>query len=244
MTQAECVSGAIKLRVDLGSVDINKPLISIYPDSYTLHPKFDKNKFKNNIALLRLPEKLDFNRSNGKYSPVRLPSISQIDELFVNSEAYFTGFGYPSQRTYSFILEFFFVFTNFHSIKETIVFNGYIQRFSFPISDSYNVSERLLFARQTIIPNSACALHYGNDLELVSPQVVCSQSTHVGQGPCTGDAGAPLVINEYGTYTLVGLLSFNHNDGGCGRLPIPAVSTRLTSYFPWIENITGYKFRM
>lgn len=101
-----------------------------------------------------------------------------------------------------------------------------------------------MFARQTIIPNNACALHYGSDLELISPKVICSQSTNVGQGPCVGDGGDPLVINEYGTYTLVGLLSFNHGDGGCGRLPVPAVFTRITAYYEWIERITGYKFRV
>lgn len=111
LTQAECITGASKLRADFGSVHINKPLLSVYPDSYTLHPQYDKNKFKNNIALLRLPEKLDFIGANGKFAPVQLPSMRQIDELFVNKESYFTGYGYPSQRMYSYSIPIIFVFT-------------------------------------------------------------------------------------------------------------------------------------
>ncbi|XP_055308203.1 vitamin K-dependent protein C-like, partial [Sitodiplosis mosellana] len=102
LTPAQCIKGAKAIRVDIGSVDINKPLISVYPDAFTLHPQYDNsnNKFKNNLALLRLPEKskLDFTKSEGRYAPIRLPTRRQIDETFEGMESYFSGFGYPSIR--------------------------------------------------------------------------------------------------------------------------------------------------
>lgn len=102
LTPAQCIQGAYGIRVDVGSVDINKPLISILPDAFTLHPQYDNSnlKFKNNIALLRLPEnnKLDFSKSDGKYLPIRLPTRRQVDEEFIGQESYLSGFGYPSFR--------------------------------------------------------------------------------------------------------------------------------------------------
>lgn len=111
LTTAQCIKGATAIRVDVGSVDINKPLVSVYPDAFTLHPQYDNsnNKFKNNIALLRLNEKnqFDFSKSEGKYGPIRLPTRRQVDESFEEAQAYLTGFGYPSMRKYSKILVIF-----------------------------------------------------------------------------------------------------------------------------------------
>lgn len=100
LTPAECIFNSRTIRVDVGSVDINKPLISVFPDSFTLHPQYDQNKFKNNIALLRLPSNslLDFTseQTKGKIAPIRLPRKSQIDSDFVDAESYYSSFGYPS----------------------------------------------------------------------------------------------------------------------------------------------------
>lgn len=60
---------------------------------------------------------------------------------------------------------------------------------------------------------------------------------------CEGDSGAPLNVMEYGSSTLIGLLSFVHKDGSCGRQPVPAAFTRIASYFDWINRITGYQIR-
>lgn len=111
LTTAQCVKGAYAIRVDVGSIDINKPLIRVLPDAFTLHPQYNNsnNKFKNNIALLRLSEKsqLDFTTSEGKYGPVRLPTRRQVDDTFDGYESYLSGFGYPSIRTYSQNFEIF-----------------------------------------------------------------------------------------------------------------------------------------
>lgn len=88
-----------------------------------------------------------------------------------------------------------------------------------------------------------CAAHFGNDLELVTDKVICALSVHVRQGACMNDGGAPLVVNEFGTNTLVGLLNFVHERGSCGRQATPAGFTRITKYHDWIEKVSGYQFR-
>lgn len=109
LAPAECVAGASSLRVDIGSVEINSPAISVYPDAFTLHPEFNKNKFKNNIALLRLSKEntLNFDEdvSQGRYSPIRLPRRSEVHKTFEGAEGFFSGFGLPS---YSMHLVYFF----------------------------------------------------------------------------------------------------------------------------------------
>lgn len=109
--------------------------------------------------------------------------------------------------------------------------------------DAQNVSDFLMYSEGRIISNRACLGQYGNDQQLISPAVICSQSLDSRQGACNGDGGAPLVINEHGTWTLIGTLSFLHSKGSCGRQPAPAAFTRITSHFDWIAKTTGYQFR-
>lgn len=110
ITPAECVAGASSLRVDIGSVDINSPAISVYPDAFTLHPEYNKNKFKNNIALLRLSKDntLNFDVAQGRYAPIRLPRRSEVHKTFEGAEGFFSGFGLPKFGLYSvhFIVDF------------------------------------------------------------------------------------------------------------------------------------------
>lgn len=105
LATADCIANAVTIRVDVGSVEINNPLVTVYPDGFILHPQFNKDKFTNNIALLRLPEngKLNFSKENarGKYSPIRLPKRRQINESFDQYEGLMSGFGFSSQSMYS-----------------------------------------------------------------------------------------------------------------------------------------------
>lgn len=100
LATADCIANAASIRVDVGSVEINNPLVTVYPDGFILHSQFNKDKYKNNIALLRLPEnsKLNFSTESGraKYSPIRLPKRRQISESFDQYEGLMSGFGFSS----------------------------------------------------------------------------------------------------------------------------------------------------
>jgi len=50
-----------------------------------------------------------------------------------------------------------------------------------------------------------------------------------------GDSGGPMIINDGGRYTQVGIVSWGI---GCGKGQYPGVYTRVTSLLPWIyKNI-------
>ncbi|XP_055536992.1 collagenase-like [Wyeomyia smithii] len=90
----------------------------------------------------------------------------------------------------------------------------------------------LQFTTDTVTSNAACQLSY-----------VWIRSTHIciqtnNGGPCNGDEGGPVTIQEAGRIFLVGLHSFHYSGlFGCDR-GRSAVATRITEYLDWIAANT------
>ncbi|CAK1594189.1 unnamed protein product [Parnassius mnemosyne] len=55
-----------------------------------------------------------------------------------------------------------------------------------------------------------------------------------GHDACQGDGGGPLVCQDDGFYELVGLVSWGF---GCGRLDVPGVYVKVSSFIGWINQI-------
>ena len=49
----------------------------------------------------------------------------------------------------------------------------------------------------------------------------------------------PMIINDDGKYTLVGVVSWGY---GCGMEGYPGVYARVTSVMPWIQNTIGSSY--
>ncbi|XP_039501983.1 transmembrane protease serine 9 [Drosophila santomea] len=82
--------------------------------------------------------------------------------------------------------------------------------------------------------NAECARKYGR----AAPGGIIESMICAGQAAkdsCSGDSGGPMVINDGGRYTQVGIVSWGI---GCGKGQYPGVYTRVTSLLPWIyKNI-------
>ncbi|XP_034249849.1 venom serine protease-like [Thrips palmi] len=92
-------------------------------------------------------------------------------------------------------------------------------------------SIRLMAAGLQVVKNSACAQAYGRD---VADNHLCAFRRTAS--PCSGDNGGPLVwvSPETGALQLVGVVSYGE---GCpGDKPV--ISTRVTHYLRWIQQVT------
>lgn len=100
LTNADAVVNARTIRADIGHVVSSYPALTVYPDSYTIHPQFNQNNFVNNLALVRMPlnRPIQFpDGPNPPFAPIRLPTLRQQYALFEDSEAYFSGWGFVRQ---------------------------------------------------------------------------------------------------------------------------------------------------
>ncbi|CAH0724813.1 unnamed protein product, partial [Brenthis ino] len=80
--------------------------------------------------------------------------------------------------------------------------------------------------------NAECRLKYGS----AAPGGIVDHMLCAGKASmdsCSGDSGGPLMVNEGGRWTQVGIVSWGI---GCGKGQYPGVYTRVTSFLPWIQK--------
>jgi secreted trypsin-like serine protease len=70
-------------------------------------------------------------------------------------------------------------------------------------------------------------------IRLVDPDM---RGERAGLGACTGDSGGPAFINNTGSYSVIGVVSWStgpNGESGCGGI---TGVTPLELYRPWIEQ--------
>ncbi|XP_021187378.3 proclotting enzyme [Helicoverpa armigera] len=80
--------------------------------------------------------------------------------------------------------------------------------------------------------NQECKLKYGG----AAPGGIVEHMLCAGKASmdsCSGDSGGPLMVNENGRWTQVGIVSWGI---GCGKGQYPGVYTRVTYFLPWIQK--------
>ncbi|XP_063375763.1 transmembrane protease serine 9 [Cydia amplana] len=80
--------------------------------------------------------------------------------------------------------------------------------------------------------NQECRLKYG----AAAPGGIVDHMLCAGKASmdsCSGDSGGPLMVNEGGRWTQVGVVSWGI---GCGKGHYPGVYTRVTAFLPWIQK--------
>ena len=69
--------------------------------------------------------------------------------------------------------------------------------------------------------------------DVIKDYQICTEE--LPKAACHGDSGGPLVVrNQYGKYSLLGLVSFGTTPGKCARSP--DVYTRVSYFSEWIEK--------
>ncbi|KAI3376207.1 hypothetical protein L3Q82_016717, partial [Scortum barcoo] len=84
-----------------------------------------------------------------------------------------------------------------------------------------------------VVGNNECRCSYGSD---ITEDMICTGLRDGGKGPCSGDAGAPVVAKKCSSWVQVGIASFST---GCALPNYPTVYTRVSQYQEWINNVTG-----
>ena len=82
--------------------------------------------------------------------------------------------------------------------------------------------------------NEECQNRMKNTIhkKIIKDHMICTFEP--GKDTCQGDSGGPLVVpNQYGKYSLIGLVSFDF--GGCANRN-PYVLTRVSLFNEWIEK--------
>lgn len=74
----------------MGSNILAQPQISMVAQSRIIHPNYNPQTYANDLALLRLPLNLT---STPQVQWIRLPTISQTTNQFVNANATLSGYG-------------------------------------------------------------------------------------------------------------------------------------------------------
>lgn len=94
--------------------------------------------------------------------------------------------------------------------------------------DGATFANRLHVASVPIVSNVDCNRAYNTTR--INEAMICAGRQAGGAGPCRGDNGGPLVVNN----VQVGIVSWAR---GCGRPGIPAVYARVAHFTNWIRQM-------
>lgn len=90
LTAATCLTNAVSIKADFGSISWSKPLQSQTTTKGMIHPQFNPKNNANNIAIIQLDQDVWY--TNDKRA-ILLAGQSQTNNLFVNTTSYISGFG-------------------------------------------------------------------------------------------------------------------------------------------------------
>jgi len=169
------------------------------------HPQFDPKRLSNDIAILRLTQRINLN--NPYVNTACLPSCdNQFDYQFSNGtgvRCWVAGWGKNE-------------------------FDGSFQfiqhKVDIPLVDSTTCNRKL----KTALNNQRRGV---GDRFTLSPSEICA-GAEIGKDACTGDGGSPLVCQaKSGRWTVMGLVTWGV---GCAS-DVPGVYARVSHFRNWIN---------
>lgn len=106
----------------------------------------------------------------------------------------------------------------------------------FGVTNGGFVASSLQYADLTIISNSQCSKTFGNYIIRSGSLCATGSSANI----CQGDSGGPLVVKGSNDYVQIGVISFS-SSRGCSSGD-PSGYTRVSTFIPWIKEVTGINF--
>ncbi|XP_037809752.1 collagenase-like [Lucilia sericata] len=98
LTAAHCFSGPLHIQLVFGIIELNNNGTTMISSKVFVHPQYDENTLRNDIALIELPEELEF---TDNIQPIAMVSSAKASNNFINDKAIITGFGVTENSVFS-----------------------------------------------------------------------------------------------------------------------------------------------
>ncbi|XP_015806379.2 mannan-binding lectin serine protease 1 [Nothobranchius furzeri] len=201
----------VKVSVGLQSLR-DKPLSTNHSvDQILLHPDFHPTNYNNDIALLRLSQKVVFNQL---VRPVCLPQTGQqadLSFLLPNSLGLVAGWGISNPNASSSALT----------------------------SDLGVTSDLLQYVKLPVVSQDECQASYASRSISynITDNMFCAGFFQGGRDTCLGDSGGAFVMQVRQRWVVFGLVSWGGPEE-CGSQRVYGVYTRVEKYIGWIKSHT------
>ncbi|KAM3616834.1 uncharacterized protein V6R79_024178 [Siganus canaliculatus] len=208
--------GHVKVFLGLHDAGDKQQATSRSVDQVLLHPDFQPNNYNNDIALLRLTERVEFTQL---IHPVCLPPPHRQDEPpapLPNSLGVVAGWGISNHNASS-------------SPRSPPSLT----------SDLGLTSDLLQYVKLPVVPQDECQASYASRSISynISDNMFCAGFFEGGRDTCLGDSGGAFVM-QHGVgrrWAVFGLVSWGGPED-CGSQRVYGVYTRVSKYVEWIQE--------
>ncbi|XP_042344563.1 mannan-binding lectin serine protease 1 [Plectropomus leopardus] len=186
-------------------------------DQIFLHPDFQPDNYNNDIALLRLTERVPFTEL---IRPICLPPADTLDmSPLPNSLGVVAGWGISS--------------VNSSSPGDPAVLNSDRG----VTSDPGVTSDLLQYVKLPVVAQDECRDSYTSRSGSynITDNMFCAGFFQGGRDTCLGDSGGAFVMEDGDRWTVFGLVSWGGPED-CGSQRVYGVYTRVSKYRTWIQT--------
>ncbi|XP_058489035.1 mannan-binding lectin serine protease 1 isoform X2 [Solea solea] len=186
-------------------------------DEVILHPDFQPNNYNNDIALLRLSKRVEFNNVT---RPVCLPSPDNKPDHSSpppNSLGVVAGWG----------------IANLNASSSSLTSNPTL------MADPGVTSDLLQYVKLPVVSQDECRASYASRSISynITDNMFCAGFFEGGRDTCLGDSGGAFVMENQVTrrWVVFGLVSWGGPEE-CGSQRVYGVYTRVAKYVEWIQE--------
>nr|XP_020477488.1 mannan-binding lectin serine protease 1 isoform X2 [Monopterus albus] len=189
-----------------------------------LHPDFQPNNYNNDIALLKLKDRVELNKV---IRPVCLPPAQNTDDPptpLPNSLGIIAGWGISNPNS---------SMSSSHGDPPTLTSDPAAT------ADLGVTSDLLQYVKLPVVPQDECQASYTSRSVNynITNNMFCAGFFEGGRDTCLGDSGGAFVMEDQDRqrWLVFGLVSWGGPEE-CGSQRVYGVYTRVAKYVEWIQN--------